>query len=274
MTTRVGKPLSASLRDLLLDPRVRALDVDSPEFSLAHRRVLLAKPLVQQLFREFYRRCRALDDRLLAGEGLRVEIGSGSGFMCENYPDVITSDVKPLPFVQLVFRGEEMPFRDSSLRALYAINTFHHLQSPRAFFEELNRVLVPGGGAILIEPYYGPFARWLFPRLHASEGFDMDASTWESSAVAGPFSDANQALSYIVFKRDRALFEAEFPGLAIVHERPHTHLQYLLSGGVNFRQLVPSFLGGALVAAERLLAPIDRWLALQHTIVLRRNPNP
>ncbi len=266
--------MMALLRRWLVDPRVRDLDVDSPEFSLAHRRVLLGKPLVQQLFRDFYRRCRALDERLLSGTGARVEIGSGSGFMGEHFPDVITSDIKPLPFVHLVCRGEEMPFRDASVRTVYAINTFHHLPSPRAFLHELERILVPGGGAILIEPYHGPLARRLFKSLHTSEGFDEHAVEWEAPDMAGPFSKANQALSYLVFTRDRARFEAEFPALSLVLDEPHTHLRYFLSGGVNFRPLIPAAAGPLAVLAERLLAPFDRWLALQHTLVIRRNPIP
>lgn len=263
---------SDRVRSWLIDPRVRDLDVDSPEFSLAHRRVLLDKPLTQQLFRDFYRRCRALDERFFTGTGARVEIGSGSGFMAAYYPDVITSDVKPLPFVQQVFSAEQMPFADGSVRALYAINTFHHLPSPRAFFRELLRVLAPGGGAILIEPYHGPLARQLFKRLHETEGFDEHAVAWETPDQTGPFSRANQALSYIVFTRDRARFEAEFPGLSLLLDEPHTHLRYFVSGGVNFRSLVPAAAGPLVSLAERLLSPFDRWLALQHTIVLRKNP--
>jgi len=261
-----------AVRRALIDPRVRDLDVDSPEFSLAHRQVLLGKPLTQQLFRDFYRRCRTLDERFFSGDGKRVEIGSGSGFMSEYYPDVLTSDVKPLPFVQAVFSAEEMPFADGSVRALYAINTFHHLPDPRAFFRELLRVLAPGGGVILIEPYHGPLARRLFASLHATEGFDTTAVEWESPDQTGPFSKANQALSYIVFTRDQARFKAEFPTLSLVYDEPHTQLRYFLSGGVNFRALVPAAAGPLVALAERVLSPLDRWLALQHTIVLRKEP--
>jgi len=258
------------LRRWLLDPRVRSLDPDSTDFSVAHRRVLMSKPLVQGLFRSFYQRCRALDERYFSGSGIRVEIGSGAGFIAETYADVVTSDVKLLPFVQLVCRGERMPFRDGSVRALYAINTFHHIPSPGAFFSELDRVLHPGGGAVLIEPYFGPVARRLFAGLHASETFDMAATRWEAPAEAGPFSQANQALSWVVFVRDRARFEREFPRIEIVADEPHTHLRYLLSGGVNFRQLLPSVAEPLIVGAERVLSPFNRLLALQHSVVLRR----
>ncbi len=199
-----------------------------------------------------------------------LEIGSGSSRIKEVYPEVITSDIKHLPFIDLVLRGEAMPFGACSLRAIYAINVFHHLARPRLFLGELLRVLHPGGGAVLIEPFHGPFARWLFQHLHAAEGFDPRAPTWDSPGPTGPLANANQALSYIVFTRDRQKLEAEFPTLEVVLDRPHTHLWYLTSGGVNFRQLVPDSWGRLIQSAESVLSPLNRWLALQHTIVLRK----
>jgi SAM-dependent methyltransferase len=259
------------LRRFLIDPRVRDLDVDGEAFSLAHRDVLMTKPMVRQLFERFYRECRWLDERYFGdGPGARLEIGAGSSFMREIYPDVIASDIKPLPFVDLVVNGEQMPFADSSLRAVYAINTFHHINDPRSFFRELLRVLRPGGGCIMIEPFHGPVARQLFKRLHTTEGFYEDVPSWEAPPDAGPFTKANQALSYVVFTRDRAMYERELPTLKIIVDRPHTHLWYLLSGGVNFRQLVPDAAIPAIRFAERIMRPINPVIALQHTIVLQR----
>ena len=261
------------LRDWLVDDSLRSLDVDSIEYSLAHRRILLRKVMLRRMFENFYLECRLMDLTYFQDcPGKRVEIGSGSGFIGDVYPDVLTSDIKELPFVDVVFRADQMPFPQASLRAVYAINVFHHLADPRRLFRELLRVLHPGGGIVLIEPFYGLFARWLFRNLHASEGFDPAAPHWESPAQTGPVSNANQALSYIVFERDRKQFEREFPGLALVFARPHTHLWYLVSGGVNFKQLAPDLFALPVQFAERLLGPLNRWIALQHTIVLRRSP--
>lgn len=259
------------LRNWLLEPGLSSLDVDSVEYSLSHLEVLRRKPMVRALFRAFYDECRSADIRYFGeARGIRLEIGSGTSFMKDVYPDVAASDIKRLPFVDLVCRAEEIPFSSSSVRAVYGINIFHHLQRPREFFREIVRVVSPGGGVVLIEPYHGWLARALFRHLHTSERFDPDVASWEPPDAVGPFSNANQALSFIVFQRDVSRFREEFPSLEIVLDRPHTHLQYLLSGGVNFRQLVPSVLTGSVRNCERLLRPLDKWLALQHTVVLRR----
>ena len=259
------------LRAALKEPGTRHLDVNTADMTLVHRQVLLNKRMLRRLFERFYMECRRLDERYFEGcHGPRLEIGSGSSIIKEFWPDVITSDIKPLPFVDRVIDAHAMPFAAGSLRAIYGINVFHHLPRPRDFFREAVRVLQPGGGVVFIEPYHGPAGRWLFPRLHDSETFDLDAPTWENETQSGPCSGANQALSGIIFDRDRDRFEREYPELELVLDRPHTHLSYLLSGGVNFRQLVPPGTDSMVCAAEMLLSPFNRWIALQHTIVLRK----
>jgi SAM-dependent methyltransferase len=260
-----------ALRNYLIEPAVRNLDPDSARFTVAHRDVLRQKAILRRLFVRFYHECRALDEQWFRDcPGLRLEIGSGSSFFKEVFPDVLTSDLKPLPFVDLAARAESLPFDDGSVRAIYAINVFHHLPQPRSFLRELQRVLHAGGGVVMIEPYYGPFARMLFKRLHASEGFDMAAPHWETEQTLGAMSNANQALSYIVFTRDRETLCREFPQLEVSLDRPHTHLSYILSGGLNFRQLVPNWAASPVELAEWLLSPLNRLLAIQHTIVLRK----
>lgn len=260
-----------ALRNALKEPRTRSLDVNTSDMTLVHREVLLKKPMLRRMFRGFYAQCRRLDERYFGDcQGERLEIGSGSSIIQEFWTDVVTSDIKPLPFVDRVIDAQAMDVEDASLRAIYGINVFHHLPQPRNFFREIIRVLRPGGGVILIEPYHGPIARLLFTRLHDSEGFDLQSPEWENSQQIGPCVGTNQALSGVIFDRDRRLFEREYPELEIVLDRPHTHLSYLLSGGVNFRQLAPDWADGLVCAVEWALSPLNRWLALQHTIVLRK----
>jgi SAM-dependent methyltransferase len=172
----------------------------------------------------------------------------------------------------LVVDAQSLPFPDKSIRAIYGINCFHHFPSPQLFFSELDRVLVPGGGCVLIEPYYGPFAGFLWKRLFDTEHFNKEQRAWDGDAsTMGAMSGANIATSYIIFKRDRSLFEERYPSLEIVTQEPiSNYVRYLMSGALNFRPLVPTFMEPVLRLAEFCLKPLAGLLAIQYTIVLRK----
>src|SRR4029079_1118715 len=159
---------------------------------------------------------------------------------------------------------------EGSVRALYGQNCFHHLPDPERFLASAERAVAPGGGVILIEPFYGPVASVLYKHLFASEDFDKDMAGWTTDA-SGPLTRANQALSYIVFVRDRAEFERRFPALELVGSRPlGNYVRYLASGGLNFRQLVPNAPARPLKRLDSDIARSNRRLALHQVIVLRR----
>ena len=262
--------LSVRFRRSLADPRLAGVDYDGDELAVVHRRILSEKPLMRAVFTEFYRACRKLDERHFSGAGLRVELGAGVSLLKEVYPDVLCTDVKSTPSVDIVVDAQAMPFAEASVRALYAINCFHHFPQPERFFGELERVLAPGGGCVLIEPYHGPVARWFYRRLFDTETFDPDVPGW-TNVDAGVMKGANQALSYIVFERDVDRFRARHPRLELVHRAPlRNYVRYLVSGGLNFRQLVPTFLAPVLVGVEALLSPLAPVLALHHVVVLRK----
>ena len=82
--------------------------------------------------------------------------------------------------------------------------------------------------------------------------------------------DSNQALSWIVFSRDRSRFELEFPQFDVGTFELLPWFGYLLSGGVNLRSLVPSGLAGVVVALERLLTPLDGFMAIHWHLTIRK----
>jgi SAM-dependent methyltransferase len=260
------------LMDWLRDPSVRGVDVDAGDRLTKHAGMLARKRMLREVFREFHQLFHRLDRQWLGGHGQRVELGAGVAPMRDSYPDVVSTDVVPGPAIDRVLDAQRMDLPPGSVRVFFAQNCFHHFPDPDAFFVELERVLEPGGGAILLEPYHGPAASFLFKRLFRTEGFDKDAPSWQTP-VTGPMNGANQALSYVVFVRDRAEFERRHPRLEIVHQRPlGNYLKYLLSGGLNFRQLLPDFMSPAVGFAEWCLTPFRRWLALHHVVVLRKKP--
>lgn len=245
--------------------------MDSPERIVAHTRILARKPLIRSVFLEFYDTCRQLDDAYFGSTpGLRVELGAGVSLFKNRYPDILATDIVPADHLDAVVDAQATQFADGSVRALYGINCFHHFPEKRKFFREMTRIIQPGGGAILIEPYYGAVAAALFKRLFASETFDAGARDWDDNHV-GAMVGANQAASYMVFVRDRALFESEFPSLEVAHMAPlSSYVRYLLSGGLNFRSLVPGVAEPLLRLGESALTPLHRMLALHHVVVLRR----
>ncbi len=264
-----ASPVDAVLQRLQ-EPRLAGLDPDTSDLLEVHRQVLAGKPIMRAVFAEMYDRCMEVDRVHGSGEGMRIEIGAGSSLFGERFPDVVTTDIKPHPHLDRVLDAQAMDLDAGSVRAVFGINCFHHLPDPMAFFGELDRVLVPGGTCVLIEPYHGPLAGLFYARLFETEDFDRTQATWED-AGRSIMRGANQALSYIVFERDRALFDERCPTLEVVVQEPLTNWpRYLLSGGLNFRQLVPTRSEPALRRAERLLAPAARWLALHHVVALRR----
>jgi SAM-dependent methyltransferase len=190
--------------------------------------------------------------------------------MRDSDPRVLATDIVFASHLDCVVDAQNMAFASGSVRVLFGQHSFHHLPDPDAFFKELIRVLAPGGGAVLIEPYFGPVARMLFKRIFAEEDFDPAAKEWTSDRHR-PMSDTNQALSYIVFVRDRQKFERRYPELEIVTHFPlDNYVRYLASGGLNFVQLVPNLFIPVMKAVEFLLKPFRKYLALHHVIVLRK----
>lgn len=263
--------MSHALRSLLLDPKVAGIPVDDPALLARHQQVLAEKPLLASAFRAFYEQMLALRDRHVTAAGIEVELGTGAGFFKNVHPELTTSDIRPGRGIDRVVDALDMPFAEASVRALYAINLFHHLPDPNRFFREVTRVLAPGGACLLIEPHGGLFSSFVHRRLHSDEHFD-ESGAWCNQGITGPLGGANQALAEIVFQRDRPIFATRFGNELEIVERPYclNALRYLASGGVNFRPLLPSPAEPILRCIERIAAPAARLWSLHQATVIRR----
>jgi SAM-dependent methyltransferase len=260
------------VRQWLYEPKVRGVNVDDNALLEIHSSILREKKLLRSAFETFYRDMAALCDNFFSVKGLEVELGTGAGFFKSLRPDLITSDVRRGPYIDMELDAQAMNLADNTVRCIYAINVFHHLPDPDLFFTELARVLQPGGGCILIEPHGGFASSLLHRHLHSDEHFDPHAVEWRTARIGGPLSGANQAMAHIVFQRDLTRFKAMHGAqLEIVHSGYELNaFRYLLSGGLNFRQILPSFTSYPLSIFEKLAKPLARYWSLHQVVVIRK----
>jgi SAM-dependent methyltransferase len=253
------------LRSLLAHPLTRGRSIDDPLTTGLRRSIIASKPFLRAIYEDWY---RAILARIPDGSGVVLELGSGAGFFDEYIPELITSEVFPCATVRLVMDAQRLPFSAGALRAIVMTDVLHHVPNVADFFCEATRCLRRGGGVVMIEPWVSPWSRFVYTHFH-HEPFQTGAEDW-SFPSTGPLSDANGALPWIVFERDRGRFEREFPELQIDVIRPMMPFRYLVSGGVSMRSLMPKRATAFWRAFEQACQPQMKNLAMFSLISLRR----
>jgi SAM-dependent methyltransferase len=74
--------------------------------------------------------------------GQTLEIGGGSGNLMNFMPAVISTDVVPAPWLDAQADAQRLPFAPASFDNIAMFDVLHHLERPRLFFQEAERVLV------------------------------------------------------------------------------------------------------------------------------------
>jgi SAM-dependent methyltransferase len=253
------------LRRWLAHPDTRGLDIDDPRLTQSHRKIILEKSFLRQIYQEWY---QAIAASLPVGNDPVLEIGSGAGFLQEFIPGLVRSEVFNCPGMDVILNAMTMPFASGSLRAIVMTDVLHHLPESQRFFSEGARCVRIGGVIAMIEPWVSPWSRWVYGHLH-HEPFEPETTDWRFPA-SGPLSGANGALPWIIFERDRTRFEQEFPEWTIRAIKPQMPFRYLVSGGVSMRSLMPGATFGIWRSVEKILNPLMKYLAMFSLIVLER----
>jgi SAM-dependent methyltransferase len=258
--------LKKVLEPLLIHPLARNTDLNSPETTELRSRIIQDKSFLKQ----FYQDCYLSISNLLSDEisGPVLELGSGGGFLKRYINNLVTSEILKVSNIDVILDGQQLPFKNASLRAIVMIDVFHHIPDVKSFLSDASRSIKPGGAVIMIEPWVTKWSRFVYSYLH-HEPFDPEIKEW-LLPKGGPLSSANSALPWIVFGRDRKQFKDEFPKWKKMRIKLHSPFCYLVSGGVSYRSFMPGRFYKIFQQFENLFQPLFSSLAMFATIRLHR----
>jgi SAM-dependent methyltransferase len=237
----------------------------------AHREAWARKPGLRAVYGDYHERilerCRP---------GITLEIGGGSGHLADSTSGLISLDILPAPWLDLVADAQRLPFAPSSLDNVVMVDVLHHLPSPATFLVEAQRVLKPGGKLVMLEPAITP-ASWPFLHfLHPEEvrlRVDPLTTRSEEGGPRDPF-ESNQAIPTLLFGRRRASerFQQQFPALKLRECQYLSMLAYPLSGGFQRWSLLPARWVAPLLRLEERLEGLGRLLAFRLLITIVKAP--
>ena len=257
----------SAIQRWITHPELRPYQMGEPEWFAAQNRLYDSKPLVRRCY-DLWHGLLLADTDSVGQAGVVIELGSGLSRLKQKRPSILTSDVVQ-GAVDLLADGRALPFRDGSVRAILLTHVFHHIPDVEAFFREADRVLQPGGVISMVDCAHTPFSRFFFGSIHP-EPYRADSATW-SFPAGHTMLDSNQALTWIVFVRDRKRFESLFPDLSIEQRTWLPWFSYLLSGGVNLRSFVPPGFGWLVRILDSVLRPLDPLCAIHWHWTIRKS---
>ena len=226
-----------------------------------------SRPLLRRVYGDWF---ELIISRLSPVEGATVELGSGFAPLKQRLPNLVTTDVEPTPWADMVADAQSMPFPDASLANIVAFDVIHHLAEPAKFLDEARRTLRPGGRVIALEPYASPLWTVLYRRFH-HELTDPRIDPFEPDPrlAANPM-EGNQALPTVLFFRHGIELLRRWPELSTIERRRFAFLLYPLTGGFTRRPLAPNTFFRPLRLLEAALSPAAPLIASRCLVVLER----
>ena len=167
-----------------------------------------------------------------------LEIGGAGGITQVYFPHVEVTDLRKSKYISKIVDAQKLPYKKSSINLILAKDVLHHLPNVTEHFKEIERVLKNGGKVVYLEPNWNLCSRLIFTLFHP-EPYIRSMKDWQF--ISNDPMDANQALSWIIFSRDSEEWNRKFPHLTFEIGKSTNGIDFLLSGGVYFRNKVNSF---------------------------------
>ncbi|OGG48266.1 hypothetical protein A3G63_02445 [Candidatus Kaiserbacteria bacterium RIFCSPLOWO2_12_FULL_52_8] len=228
------------------------------------------KPLLQQLYRDFYEKMFAFVRTDISGNV--VELGSGLGAFKAVYPNVITTDLFANPGIDRVENAYHLSFKQGEASNLILFDVFHHLRYPGQALEEFARVLPRDGRVIMFEPYISVLGALVYGLFHHESVALKQKISWF------PPRDASMDNSYYaaqgnatrIFSVSSLYKEDVQKNWRLIKKEKCSALSYVLSGGFSKPCLYPLSLLPVIRGVERALDCLPLLFATRVLIVLER----
>jgi SAM-dependent methyltransferase len=227
------------------------------------------KPLLQEIYRNFYLEIANELRRDLPGE--TVEIGSGIGNLKTVVPDAIATDLFPNPWLDRIENAYALSCADGSVANLILFDVWHHLQYPGTALAEFHRVLTPGGRLIIFDPAMGLLGRIVYGLFHHEPLGLRDEISWLAPTAFSPDDMtyyAAQGNAQRVFFSEK--WVAQLGDWRPVRKRLLAAISYVASGGFSGRQLYPRSLLPAFRAIDSVAEYIPALFATRLLVVLEK----
>lgn len=170
---------------------------------------------------------------------------------------MVTSDITRAAWLDLVADAQTLPFKSGVFSNIVMFDVLHHVDVPRAFLAEAQRVLIPGGRIIMVEPAITPLS-WFFYHFVHQEAVDLSADPLlerTPNLNKDPYF-ANQAVPTLLVTRHTQRLTLIFPKLRVCHVHWLSLFAYPLNGGFKSWSLIPYSLIGPVLRFEDIVAGI------------------
>ena len=198
-----------------------------------------------------------------------VEVGSSGGITKQFNNDINTTDIRSALHLNLVMDGQNFCFKNNSLRGLIGKDVLHHFPDIELHFAELQRCLAPGAKAVYAEPNWNIFSKFIYRFFHPEPWIENQIE-WKFQSNNPMYS--NQALPYLIFKRDIKKFASLYPDLKVrILNDYGFSFSYLLSRGVHGKGLIPEKLLLHVLNFERKFKFIFKHFDLIRFIIIEKS---
>lgn len=228
---------------------------EDENITIRNRERLLKNTNLMYWYENLYSRALGKPEELI--EKKILEIGSGTSPLSHFYPNVITSDIMRLDYLDHVLDCHEIhkfnEIQDGSIDIITLTNVLHHLRDPMEFLRNAVLKLNRGGKIIMTEPFFSFLSYPVFKYIH-HEALDMNVEKPVLDDIEGPLRSANQALPYIIFCMNSKWREQLSEIYDIGNFSYYTSASYFITGGISRRFSIPEWLYKVFFKADDFLA--------------------